>query len=1295
MERSGNRPRSSAFTTGYGTSSIDPRNEMVESEEEEDVVLSPAEAQRIANELAGMDDMEANLFGNSLKRSSNVVNQQVKPSLKGSPPRKSRHQESSEISPSPPDASSQDFGDFDEDDPLAGLGLSDSDEEDFKRKKQKKITKSTRAKVPPAEKNQPEVPSGKSQAEDKAQHADVEQVKREVVTSSKPKSANKLTKKTADSDDDITFEAGGLLDDMGFSDGESKPRSKPEMKVTVDDDEDLQPASATLDKFIGKSKPDDAKPGRKLTALDKLLKKVEDTSNDHEEEDNLAFGDYVPSAGRNSVRPSTASSTQKSVRFSDELDRPKSSPAGRDRKARLNSSKQSSIQFDNEETESQKSNDPFEATESSGEDWLSLEDKRISQVRKTPANLPKSQPPNASVKKTKENKSQKSDDWLGLDDHNNGPAPVPKKGAEGDRRSAPKSSPRTDKSKKQSAANWLGLDDDSIPIQESTNTDTSRSPPKSPTRRGSASDWLGFTDTNEDNFQETATERLHSPPKSPSRKAGSEFSKSQDDVTENSAQTDEIKPPQSRRKNRFQDNERKSAEAIFGGDDDDDIFKLGKKDINKLQQRPVKNQHSSSEAKERKQPDTSDPPPSRLQSEGGNKEMKHSSRQTSDDVTHDVDDTFENDGEFRANLSTSRSSTSKEFVSPPTAIGNRTDRAITERNQTKSFNKSEQHTVSKPVEYRDPRIIASPFTEQLVPAGHYVTEDEWKTLYNKYLEAERERQKIYLESIAKQGEYESKMKRYEVECKQLRDTMAASEQRHLDEMEALERTYENRIKNLEENYQRRENRLKDDLSSQTTQFVDKIRLVETEKSDLMVSHGRKIANVEAAKVTEIEEIRRTYRATMDEVRQQFNQEKDQWQAARTEEISALMETYSQTQALNDLVHHVKTTASSVNSLQGKMKQQQQYTLTEREQSAKEKDEELKRLQEKLIEQHTEIDRERLNLQTLIAKMETHYKEQVRQVQEEKWNISQEAMRLKAKIEAYEEDHRQTSERIAKERIDVEKAKDALNKEQKEILAQCYEERRLLAAERAELLRNQNLSSYRQQTEQNKALKTEADMEVSIVELAKKKAEVEAERAGLQREREQLMKEQNAVELNKQNVEKLKNNITKMEIDISKRAQEVEHLSKIAIQMRHESEKALHEALMMQSELEQRANTIEVWQQNAEAQERQLAQERYAIAQEWRSIDNLKHELRSRDHEATMHIIHDSYSQRKNSSLVTQTSDNKKTNRQFPVINMRPKLNSVKQSAKILSNVFRQDEEELEDERNFLNTIMDSNLNVHL
>ena len=80
---------------------------------------------------------------------------------------------------------------------------------------------------------------------------------------------------------------------MGLSDGESKAQRKPKKKVTVDEDEETKPALATLDKFIGKSSnADDVKPGRKLTNLDKLLKKAEEGGNNDEAQGITRFRSY-------------------------------------------------------------------------------------------------------------------------------------------------------------------------------------------------------------------------------------------------------------------------------------------------------------------------------------------------------------------------------------------------------------------------------------------------------------------------------------------------------------------------------------------------------------------------------------------------------------------------------------------------------------------------------------------------------------------------------------------------------------------------------------------------------------------------------------------------------------------------------------------------------------------------------------------------------------------------------------------------------------------------------------------
>lgn len=239
------------------------------------------------------------------------------------------------------------------------------------------------------------------------------------------------------------------------------------------------------------------------------------------------------------------------------------------------------------------SDDPFEQPESSMPDWLDLGEESDSRKKKAPVKVPKSQPPKAPSRKVKDSKNKKSDDWLGLDDHQEDFTSVQRKTAESGRKSPPKASPRTDKQAKASAASdWLGLDnnDEDNPISESTTTDRPRSPPKSPTRKSSASDWLGFSDDHKDTTPQS--DRPQSPPKSHSRRlSNSDYLGLQDDAKDSSGIT--TGSADSPRRNRQAiGNTAKSAEAIFGGDDED-IFDLGTPDISTLPARRQQSQPST------------------------------------------------------------------------------------------------------------------------------------------------------------------------------------------------------------------------------------------------------------------------------------------------------------------------------------------------------------------------------------------------------------------------------------------------------------------------------------------------------------------------------------------------------------------------------------------------------------------------------------------------------------------------------------------------------------------------------
>ena len=70
-------------------------------------------------------------------------------------------------------------------------------------------------------------------------------------------------------------------------------------------------------------------------------------------------------------------------------------------------------------------------------------------------------------------------------------------------------------------------------------------------------------------------------------------------------------------------------------------------------------------------------------------------------------------------------------------------------------------------------------------------------------------------------------------------------------------------------------------------------------------------------------------------------------------------------------------------------------LNDREQTLRVRDEYLKSMQEKLQRQEVESMEERSRLQTLVAKLELQLREQGRQLEQERWKISQDENRIKS------------------------------------------------------------------------------------------------------------------------------------------------------------------------------------------------------------------------------------------------------------------------------------------------------------
>ena len=117
---------------------------------------------------------------------------------------------------------------------------------------------------------------------------------------------------------------------------------------------------------------------------------------------------------------------------------------------------------------------------------------------------------------------------------------------------------------------------------------------------------------------------------------------------------------------------------------------------------------------------------------------------------------------------------------------------------------------------------------------------------------------------------------------------------------------------------------------------------------------------------------------------------------------------------------------------------------------KSKDEYLKNLQERLIQQERNNDEERKHLQNLIAKMEIQLREQTRQIEQDKWKVAQEESRVKTLQSAFEEEKRLMMEKLMEDREQVSKAREEMLVDQRKVVAECCEEKRKIENERIKL-----------------------------------------------------------------------------------------------------------------------------------------------------------------------------------------------------------------------------------------------------
>jgi len=484
-------------------------------------------------------------------------------------------------------------------------------------------------------------------------------------------------------------------------------------------------------------------------------------------------------------------------------------------------------------------------------------------------------------------------------------------------------------------------------------------------------------------------------------------------------------------------------------------------------------------------------------------------------------------------------------------------------------------------------------------------EEEVKELMKKVQEMAGIRHKKDLDATSKVSELEGKVRRLELEREQLLSTIEALKTRHKDELTNIDSSHKSHLKTLEDSYQRREQRLKDETDLIIQQNSEKLRILETEKADLQTSHNRKLSALETAKNNEIETLKDLHRRALEQFRAEHEEEVAHLRRLKEQEVSAATSAHAHTKSLQSLMDQVLNSTREVSDLRQKIEVTHKSGLDERELSARARDEYLKQLQERLHRQQSENDEERTRLQGLVSKMELHMREQTRQVDQERWRLSQEESRLKALQAALEDERRITMEQLSSQRAEVQRARDDLVREQRTTMTQIQEERRSLATERAQLSSAHRDLISREKLKTETSVQAEADLGATAVKIKEDAAALSVREAQLKQEEERLRREKLEFERQRSGFDEERDRIGKLGLEVQKRSREIDELCSDAGRVRDEGEQALELAERVRVNAEAQRAEAEGMFLVAQEKERQLAQDRLAIAHERRLLEKDK------------------------------------------------------------------------------------------
>ncbi|GFN87251.1 fas-binding factor 1 homolog [Plakobranchus ocellatus] len=455
------------------------------------------------------------------------------------------------------------------------------------------------------------------------------------------------------------------------------------------------------------------------------------------------------------------------------------------------------------------------------------------------------------------------------------------------------------------------------------------------------------------------------------------------------------------------------------------------------------------------------------------------------------------------------------------------------------------------------------------------------------------------------AEAHAKIRKLELEKGYTESLLESVRRRYEEEMIAVENSYKNRLLVVEDSNRKKEARLLEENEHLMQQHLGRLRQLEQEKSSLSSSLYSKLEDFEMEKAKDIEKVKDQHRLAVQTLKREHEEALERLARAKNQEIEMVANANDTSKSLTAVVEQVQNNARDLGELHMKVEGWNRQGLDEREISLRSKDEQLRMLQERLSRQEEDNSRERKRLEDLITRMETQLRDQTKSLEEERWKLKQDQARAEAQQRGLEEERRMWLDQQARERLNMERARENFLEEQRSASSQVSEERRAFAEERSKFQVEQRVAREKIQQDALKRGQAEADYEILTRTIQEEKSQHAQRMQELRKEEERMEREHVKWERERAQLEREREELAQQARQIRQQSEQIDQVTETARRTQLEGEQAMEEAMQYNAQIEKREADLQRQGNGLKLMEEHIAQEKLRLAKEKKELENLK------------------------------------------------------------------------------------------